>query len=1235
MCCLCLFFVGQISEDTNQDTKEAYQDFIYHHPFRNRASDKIVNRESIPKKDRPDLAYEQDFLSTIDPKLNRVPHGRRAEAYRYAQGLLKGKVALLAAISDVNWTERGPSNIGGRTRALMFDPNDAGDTKVWAGSVGGGLWFNNDITDGNGSWQNVDDFWANLAVTTLAYDPSTTTTFYAGTGEGFFNTDAVRGEGIWKSTDSGGTWSQLSATDNTDFNYVQKVIVTNSSTVLAATRTGIFRSTNGGTTWASVLAGMGYDLEIAANGDIYASTTGLIHKSTSASDGASGTWNDITPAVGGERIEMAMAPSDASYVYAIAAEPMGGVVWFKKSTDGGTTWSDITIPAYINPASCTNSAEDFSNGQAWYNLILAVSPSDRDFVLAGGIDLYRSEDGGAVWAPVSHWIEGGVCTMAYDYMHADQHAILFRPDHSDEAIFGNDGGVYYSEDIGTATRADIDSRNRDYNVTQYYSIAMQNTLLSNYLLAGAQDNGTLAYSSPGINSASLTTQITEATGGDGGFCHIDQDDATYQLTAATHNYIFLSTDAGTSFNTIATDKSKGRFINPSDYDDTPNILYTAGGEGELIRYSGITGTVSRTDLDLSATLGMELISHIRISPYTAHRLFIGTDGGNVYRIDGANGVPTVTDITGSLSVSGTVSSIDIGATDSDLLLTFSNYGIVNVWESSDGGTNWSNKEGNLPDMPIRWCLYHPSNRNEVLLATEVGVWSTDDISVASPDWQPSNSGLANVRCDMLQYRSADGLVAVATHGRGVYTSDVFAITTAVDFSSDRTIAYTTAPVQFIDGSVGNESDWSWDFGDTGTSTEQSPEHTYSAKGTYTVSLAVNSAADTETKNDYIDVLPHIVGSYLPADGGDFESNTDNFVIENISGTPFQRGSSPIIEKGGTTSGTKAWVTGLTAAQYANDSEARLYTPSFDFTESGVYSVSFSANYEFEDTFDGFIVQYSTDGGGTWSKLGDDVAAGWYTTAASISSNIWTPGEGIFSGTTDASYDPFTFDVSALAGNASVAFRFLYKTDEFGRSVGLAIDDFQLTSPTVLPISLIDFTATAQGSDLVLDWSTASEFNNQVFEVELMDISDGAIGERFSTIGSVEGSGTTSEQRDYRFVKNNMAPGTYLIQLRQVDYDGKYELFGPRKVLIVDSGTFDIQVYPNPFANRVTLSPSSKVIGGLTVAIVNINGRVVFKNHYPAPSSEITLVLDGLEEGIYFVQVLQGGQRATKKIIKRQ
>src|SRR5688572_21022412 len=144
---------------------------------------KINAVKKLPKQDRIDLAMAYEFEITKDPALNRVPRERliAAEQYRI-QKLASINGRSNTAVSGISWTERGPNNVAGRTRALLYDLNDAGNgyKKVFAGSVGGGLWYTNDISAGTPVWTQVNDFMGNLAITTLAQDPSNTQNMYAG-----------------------------------------------------------------------------------------------------------------------------------------------------------------------------------------------------------------------------------------------------------------------------------------------------------------------------------------------------------------------------------------------------------------------------------------------------------------------------------------------------------------------------------------------------------------------------------------------------------------------------------------------------------------------------------------------------------------------------------------------------------------------------------------------------------------------------------------------------------------------------------------------------------------------------------------------------------------------------------------------------------------------------------------------------------------------------------------------
>ncbi|MGL1886043.1 MAG: hypothetical protein OCD76_05980 [Reichenbachiella sp.] len=174
----------------------------------------------LPKKDRPDLAALHNFRITKDPSLGYPPKERLAVAKSQIDNYFT-KPARSRTIDNVKWTERGPDNVGGRTRAIMFDPNDDSQKKVWAGSVGGGLWYNNNITEQSSKWHVIDDLLPNLSISSIAYDPAYTDVFYFGTGEGWGNIDAIRGDGVWKSIDGGDSWDQLEAM-NDGFNFFRR-----------------------------------------------------------------------------------------------------------------------------------------------------------------------------------------------------------------------------------------------------------------------------------------------------------------------------------------------------------------------------------------------------------------------------------------------------------------------------------------------------------------------------------------------------------------------------------------------------------------------------------------------------------------------------------------------------------------------------------------------------------------------------------------------------------------------------------------------------------------------------------------------------------------------------------------------------------------------------------------------------------------------------------------------------
>lgn len=700
--------------------------------------------------------------NVLDPKTGEVP----SERLLIARNNINEKAKNGRLVNNMTWYEMGPSNAGGRTRTIVLDPNDANHKRVWAGGVAGGLWYNNDFTDANQQWIKIDDFWANLAISCIAFDPSLPQKMYVGTGEGWQNIDAVHGAGIWFSANNGTTWQQLASTaSNPDFNFVQDIVVNATGKVFAATQNGIYRSADNGVTWQQVLLPstgsiFAADLEIGSDQTIFAAFGKITSSGSgvykSSDEGVS--WTNITPDNTGARTEIALAPSTSGstqVIYAVstygdALQNTGNIKWFKKSVDAGNTWTNITAP-------------NFTSNQGWYNLILSVHPTNSNLVLAGGTNLAKTTNGGTSWT-----------LLSYGIPYPDQHAIIFNPQNNNQVLVGNDGGVFFSNDYGnTATVSPtFQRRTKGYNVAQFYSIAVKNIEGSGYAIGGTQDNGTLKINPP---------IFTQGTGidvaifsGDGYVCFIDRDNPNVQIISGIKNVYELHNQNGDFSESIVIDGDKGKFLNPATYNDKINVFYsysdTTSNTTRLSRVTDVGGGTVLGGMTINVKMDITFLKAGKID----HTLFVGCKGGKVYKITNA-GITgqTVTQIDNTYLPAGntTISCIEIGATDNDLLVTFSNYGIVSVWLTNDGGTTWQTKDQSgfgLEDIPVRSAVFYPLDRKQVFLATELGVWQTNDITALNPNWQPSNIGLANVRCDGIVYRSSDRVLAVGTHGRGIY-----------------------------------------------------------------------------------------------------------------------------------------------------------------------------------------------------------------------------------------------------------------------------------------------------------------------------------------------------------------------------------------------------------------------------------------------------------------------------------
>ena len=553
----------------------------------------------------------------------------------------------------------------------------------------------------------------------------------------------------------------------------------NATTYLGGPGYGLYKSVDGGVNWTEVMLPLTAnnnkhcpnDIAIASDNKIWLSTInsvvfgdggGIIFSST---DGT--TFTQQHALAGADRTQIAVSSTIPNKVYVLAELSAGGVI-MKKTLNGFGFTSTLALPV---DADTSIPATDFTRSQAFYDLMLEVNPSNDELVYAGGINLFKSVNSGTSWDQFSHWYGG----FGYQDVHADQHGLAFANGASNKLLFGNDGGVYFSNDSGATTS----SRNKGFNVTQFYSIGVAPTnavsgLTGDYFVAGAQDNGSQYFA----NAVAGAGASVEAQGGDGAFSLFDQGTDKYFITNYVYNQSINYRLAVSPFTVRAIDNdassaSNGAFIAPMALDSSLDILYSdysvAATPTYLIRRyinvkSGIVNRTNLTDVLLTSSP-----SAITVSKYTttSSKLLVGLRNGKLLRITNANGTPTWADITGPAFV-GSISDVEYGLSENEIFVTFHNYNVVSIYYSADAGVTWQNKEGNFPDIPVKSILRNPLNANEVIIGTELGVWYTNTFNTASPVWNQSYNGMSNVKITDMDLRN-DNAIYVSTYGRGIFS----------------------------------------------------------------------------------------------------------------------------------------------------------------------------------------------------------------------------------------------------------------------------------------------------------------------------------------------------------------------------------------------------------------------------------------------------------------------------------
>ena len=770
---------------------------------------------SIGDEENPQARDEYEFLVQRDPATNTIPRNIRRLELQFAKKIpTREKFALAkgTSVQPISWTERGPTNVGGRTRTFAADVAHVGT--LIAGGVDGGIWKS---TNDGASWKLTLSPEQIHSTSCIAQDtrPGHTNIWYVGTGEfrGSTTNDTrwgsfYNGDGIYKSTNNGDSWTLLPSTTsgtpqtNDTFDFTWNIATNpadpDSDEVYAATWRGIYRSADGGKTW-NVAKPSDEALVNSARGttEIVVTSTGVIYAHTRESGAqkiwrsTNGvTWSNITPAnfsVSPGKIAFGTTPSNPKVLYLflsladVEPEINAHQLWKFTYSDIGGVWENrsLQLPATIDT-------------QSGYDLIIHVKPDDENVIILGGTNLYRSTDGFA--SPSNTAIIGGYNFWPGGNHHPDMQSGMFKPTNSKVYYSGNDGGVQRADSIMMSGTMVWTSLNNGYNVTQFYSVSISPDSGDAAIVAGAQDNGTQFTETPGIAPWEMIT------GGDGTIAELapKSDDRVY--TQSQSGPLYRQTRAGTGYVTMNPSGAvKQMFVNPIALDpNNSKILYYGGGKSGVVT-SGVwrnddapngTATTGWTAIVPSDVGGGRTVSAIGVSRANAPNVvYYGTTDGMVRRMDSAvSASPAVIDVTppgmnGGTSLGGFVRCVAVDPRNSRIaLVAFGNYNFKNLWFTTNGGTQWTDVEGNLagPGGPsVRWAtILYSENQRQVFLATSIGVLMTSELKGDSTLWvQAAANEIGNVLISYLDFRESDGTLAVATHGRGVFTTQLPSTTT--------------------------------------------------------------------------------------------------------------------------------------------------------------------------------------------------------------------------------------------------------------------------------------------------------------------------------------------------------------------------------------------------------------------------------------------------------------------------